>query len=279
MLGELCVIADALERWYVREQQSRGLLAVNRNLCELALRRRWVDVAALASIRMATAHRLALRLGEAAAALEVARAHAESVTAERARAELSAREKVEHALLAMTGAEPDQENVRTAAVELGRLRTAGNPAVLINLGALLLGRGRAEAALELLWEAEEAATAAQDDGARAHAVELQGVALARIHDRLVDAVRCWQRALDTFTRIGEERGEARCLQHLGSAALTHPAVASYLRNAGKTRLDARAAARVALPLLERAKALRVGQPDTALVDRYLRQARELSREP
>ncbi|MFD1049509.1 hypothetical protein ACFQ1S_30230, partial [Kibdelosporangium lantanae] len=58
-------IADALEAWYVREQQSSGLLAVNQGLHVLADRAHLPDLAALTAIRMATAHRMADRLGEA----------------------------------------------------------------------------------------------------------------------------------------------------------------------------------------------------------------------
>ncbi|MGH3758312.1 hypothetical protein [Actinophytocola sp.] len=276
VLPDLGAIADALEVWYVREHRSRGLLEVNAGLYALVCRARREDLAALAAIRQATAHRLARRPGEAAGALDLARAHVAAVPDDRPRAELDGRAQVESALLAMTTADADA--LHEAVDELGRLRgagrLAGHPELLVNLGALCLGRGRVAEALAHLYEAEELAVDARDAGCEAHAVELQGVALSQQDGQLVEAARRWLRARATFTRIGEDRGVARCLQHLGSAALVDPRVAGRLRDGRMVPLPRHEAAAVAVELLERAKSLRTGQPDTGLVDHYLARARE-----
>jgi hypothetical protein len=277
VFADLCTIADGLDVWYVREQQSLGLLEVNRGLYELALRARRDDVAALAATRTATAHRLARRFGESAAWLDIAQSHAKS-TDDRTRAELDARERVERALLAASGPVLDPEAIRDEMAELQALRTAGrdlpgHAVRLITLGQLAILADRPTEALDCLREAEKVAQDARDTGSEAHSVELQGIARARQDDDLAAAVRCWQRARTAFARIGEDVGESRCLQHLGSVALTDPRMAGLLRYGRPMALSPRDAAAVALQLLERAKELRTGQPDTGLVDDYLDEAR------
>jgi hypothetical protein len=90
---------------------------------------------------------------------------------------------------------------------------------------------------------------------------------------LVEAVRAWQLARATFARIGDDQGEARCLQHLGTAALVDPAAAGQILKGTPERLATRDAALEALRCLERAKTLQTGKPDTSLVDHYLGVAR------
>lgn len=273
VLDDLCGIADALAKWYVREQQSSGLLAVNGGLYALVERRGRQDLAALAAIRMATAHRMAHRFGEAAAHLDIARTHAEQLRDVRVRSELDTREHIERALLAMTGDLPS-DGMRRAVTELDRVRTvarASAPTVLINLAALCMGQGELDEALEHLLRAEELALDARDAGCQAHSVELQGIVLSQRN--LIEAVRAWQLARATFAKIGEDQGEARCLQHLGSAAVTDARAAGQLLHGHPTNLSRREAAEVALAHLERAKALRAGQPNTALVDHYIAKAR------
>jgi hypothetical protein len=270
-IEDLAGIADALEAWYVREQQPGGLLEVNKNLRTLAERANRPDLVGIAALRMATAHRIARRLGDANAMLDVAAAYPSG--------ELEIREHIERALLCMAGsthAGPDPEGMARAETELCRLldtrpQYPGTTIALINLGALCLQQQRPADALTYLRRAEKLATAGHDTGARAHTLELQGVALSS--EDVPAAVRLWWRAEELFTLVAEEQGEARCLQHLGSAALTNPTVAGQIRDGRPTDLTPREAAAVALPLLERSKRLRAGQPDTTLVDHYLHLAR------
>ncbi|GAB3472594.1 hypothetical protein [Actinophytocola sediminis] len=278
VFADLCVIADGLDNWYVREQRSHSQLGVNRGLYELALRVRREDVAALAANRIAAAHRLARRFGDTTAWLDIAQSHAKS-TDDRTRAELEARERVERALLAASGPEPDTEAIGEAMAGLATLRAAGrrlpgHAVRLVNLGVLAILGERPGEALECLREAEKVARDARDTGSEAHSVELQGTALAMRDGQLVAAVRCWQRARTIFGRIGENAGEARCLVNLAAAALNDVRLAGLLRFGRPTPLSTRDAAAVVLPLLERAKALRTGQPGTDLIDHYLDQARQ-----
>lgn len=270
ILDDLCALADAMARWYVRERLSVGLLAVHAGLQDLALRVDWLDVAAHAAVRKAAAHRIAAvhgnahRFGDAIKELDGARARLELVPDARVRAELDVRERVERALVAI-----DRRSGLSAA--LGDLSSvsAASPAVLINVAVLRLADGARGDALENLLLAEELAQNAGDHGAEAHSVELQGVVLS--HWNLVEAVRAWQLAKDTFTRIGEKQGEARCLQHLAAAALTDARAAGQLLRGEPEPVGAREAAGTALTYLLQAKSLRPRQ-QTELVDRYLRVA-------
>lgn len=269
-IEDLSRIAEVLEAWYVREQQPGGLLAVNENLRVLAERANRPDVAGVAALRMATAHRMAGRLGAAGAMLDVA--------ADYPGAALEIREHVERALLIMassTRSGPDPEGLARAETELNRIldnhpRHPGAMTALVNLGALGLQQQRPHDALTYLRRAEKLATDRHDTGCHAHILELQGIALAATD--LLEAVRFWLRAKELFVLVGEEQGEARCLQHLGSAALVNPEAAGQIRDGRPTALPAPEAAEVALPLLARAKHLRAGQPDTTLVDEYLKLA-------
>jgi tetratricopeptide (TPR) repeat protein len=263
VLDDLCAIADALERWYVRERLPSGLLAVNTGLYGLVERAGRPDLAALASVRMAAAHRMARRFGEAAARLDVARTHVEQLRDPVLRDELDTREQAERTLLAVDrGSGFPSEAPGTSA------------AALINRGVLCMARDEWDEALEYLLRAEEVAQDAGDVGAQAHSTELQGVVLSRRN--VAEAVRAWQLARATFARIGEEHGEARCLLHLGAAAVTDPVAAGQLLRGTAEPVPVREAAEEALRYLERAKALRTGQPDTGLVDHYLALARSLA---
>lgn len=273
VLDDLSAIADALDMWYVREQQSRGLLEVSEGLYALVNRAQRDDLAALAAIRMATAHRLAGRLGRAAEPLAIAREHLAAVADERIMYELDIRVRVEVALLALTRGDPGVDALDEAIDGLEKHRDAGVPEVLLDLGALYLARQRPAEATAHLKKAERLAAAARDVGCEAHAVELQGIALSEQDGQLIEAARFWQRAQAMFERTGEDRGMARCLQHLGSAALADPRVAGHLRDGRPVPLAPHDAAAVAVEWLERAKDLRTGQPDTELADHYLGEAR------
>ncbi|GAB3897182.1 hypothetical protein GCM10029964_079640 [Kibdelosporangium lantanae] len=171
-------IADALEAWYVREQQSSGLLAVNQGLHVLADRAHLPDLAALTAIRMATAHRMADRLGEANEMLTVAAGLTEQVTDSRTAAALKLREEVERSLLGLSRSS-GTETLAEAETSLRRIVATRRPrglvlsTALINLGAVCVRRGRPADALLFLRRAEKAAREQGDTGSQAHAIELQ----------------------------------------------------------------------------------------------------------
>jgi tetratricopeptide (TPR) repeat protein len=301
VLDDLAVIADALEGWYVREQQAGGLLAVNTALHTLAERAGRPELAGAAAIRMATAHRMVGRIGDAGTKLDVAARCAAGLRHDQA-SELAVREHVERALLYMAGVRPELEDPAGAAdpdgadgpaegedaagaeaerkeladaeAELDRILAThrdhqGATAALINLGALCVKQRRPDAALRHLRRAERLAIDRRDLGCRAHALELQGVALSSQDGRLLDAVAAWRLAEHYFATIGEEQGESRCLQHLGAAALVDGKAAGQIRDNRPHPLDDSDAAVLALGLLRRAKRLRAGQPGTHLLDHYL----------
>jgi tetratricopeptide (TPR) repeat protein len=272
VIDDLARIAEALEVWYVREQQSGGLLAVNDGLYGLAERADRPELAGITAIRIATAHRMAGRLGEADAMLDVVGTHATRLRADDA-AELDVREQVERTLVAMTGSHPDREALGQAEKELTRVLAShrDDTVVLINLGALCLRLGRPDDALTHLRKARRLAVDRRDTGAQAHAIELHGIAVA--HEQLLEAARLWRQAWKIFDTLGEEQGVARCLQHLGAAALVDATIAGLLRDGRPSPLPDREAAAVALLILEQSKKLRAGQPDNALVDHYLTIAR------
>ncbi|HEV2781718.1 MAG TPA: hypothetical protein VGX25_20225 [Actinophytocola sp.] len=277
VIDDLAAIADALEAWYVREQQSGGLFTVSQALRDLAERAGRTDLAGLAAVRMAAASRIAAALDEAGQRLDAAARYVDRLPAEAA-AGLRVRIRIERALLALAGpGRADPDRLAAAERELDRVADAqsGHPELTIvrlNLGALCLGRQRWREALEHLDRARGLAAEQRDTGCEAHAVELQGVALAA--GDLPEAVHRWLRAKEWYERTGDEQGEARCLQHLGSAALTDATAAGQIRDGRPAALTPPEAARVALSLLEKAKSLRAGQPDTSLVDHYLSVARQ-----
>ncbi|TDV41766.1 hypothetical protein [Actinophytocola oryzae] len=266
VLDDLCVIADALARWYVRAGLPTNLLTVHRGLHDLAVTAGWLDIAAHAAIRQATAHRMAgahgapHRFGDAVKELDNARSYLEQVQNQRVRAELDVRERSERALVAIDRG----TGLSDAFTDIADLHVA-SPSVLVNLGVLHLGRGDLSDAAWHLLRAETLAQEAGDHGAWAHSLELLGVVLS--HWRLVDAVRLWQLARTTFNRIGEKQGEARCLQHLASAALVDSRAAGQLLWGDPEPVAEREAARVALTHLLEARSLRPRQ-QTPLADHY-----------
>jgi hypothetical protein len=261
VLDHLVAIADGLEKWYVREQQPSNLEKVGGGLFALAERVGRHDIAALGAIRTAIALRIRRHPGDAVTQLGLADERAEKAQPDEVRRDLEARIWVERALLGLAGAEEGLSRVDQSAT------------VLLNRGMLCIARNAVDEAHDFLDKAERLALAAGDSGCVAHIVELRGIALSQKDGQLVDAAALWQRARVTFKNLGERHGEARCLQHLGSAAITDTRVAAYLRDGSTGELPLPAAAKTAVELLEDAKELRAGQLDTGLVEHYLAEAR------
>jgi hypothetical protein len=219
------------------------------------------DLEALGAVRTAIALRISRLPGDAVTQLDLADVCADKVQRDEVRRDLEARIWVERALLGLDGAEKELSRVDQSAT------------VLLNRGMLCIARNAVDEARDHLALAERLASAAGDPGCVAHSVELQGITLSQQDGQLVAAAARWQRARVMFANLREDQGEARCLQHLGAAAITDTRVAAYLRDGSTEELSLREAAETAIPLLERAKELREGQPDTELVDHYLAVAR------
>lgn len=283
LLDDLAAIADALDAWYVRELQSDGLVRTSRGLIELATRAGRPELVRLAELRIAAAHRIGTHLDLADRA--IGPVHADDGTDRHPVGfALRARWHNERALIEFDRASAVGDDSPAAAERLQaaehelRLALAAVPAddetgricVLVNLAAVCLEqRGRITAAVELLDRAYDLAR--PDASATAHVVELQGVAALR-EDRDRHAVELWQRALGVYRDLGEEQGQARCLQHLGTLALTRPRTVDLLDPGDRLPAGPDRAARVARDYLLRSKRLRAGQPNPTLVDHYLQAA-------
>jgi tetratricopeptide (TPR) repeat protein len=285
ILDDLAAIADVLDIWYGREQQAVGLRQTSERLRALALRADRADLAQLAMIRLAAAWRMAGRLDEADLSLVRAdrSAPAAGPTSAALRTRLhNERAVVHHArakrllertdrIAAADALDNANRRLRQAWATVPNADIAGAVCVLINMAAVCLGQDRPLRARTHLDQAEMMARTGGDLSGEAQVIELQGVVAAR-RRRFRQAVRLWQRANSRYAQLGEEQGQARCLQHLGSAALVKPRVAGLLHIGRAVRLSAEDSARVAWPLLRDSKRLRAGQPDTGLVDDYLRLA-------
>ncbi len=114
---------------------------------------------------------------------------------------------------------------------------AGEVAIQINLAIVhLYRRGVPAGALDQLRPAAARAGAAGDVSGHAHALELLGVA-AWIQDSPSEAIAWWEEAELLYSEIGEGEGRARCLQHLGSAAvlLEKPKGLAHLEQSAELR--------------------------------------------
>ncbi|GAA3556869.1 hypothetical protein [Kribbella ginsengisoli] len=263
-------ICDALEAWYLRRQDSRGLLELSELLTAAgdACARR--DLAELAAARAATAYRLMGDLETASTRLGVS---SNVATRGRTAAALTTRRQVERALLHLARAEQApagsdrDEAVLNARDRLddARLRRpgpdlAGEIAIQINLAIVHLYQQDPESALDRLRAAAARATAAGDASARAHALELHGVA-AWMQRSPKEAKQWWREAANLYAEVDEPEGRARCLQHLGSAEIIN-----------NLPDNARA-------YLEQSADLRGGTTGHPLLAHYLKAARDAGDQP
>lgn len=321
VVDDLTAIASALETWYVRRQQLAELTTVNDDLRQLATRVGRPDLQQLAALRVATAHRLRGDLGAARAELVSATEIAQR-TRHPYSAALEARQHHEWALIHLAEANRRTEDHKAAADELEnaarvleagwarlpRADISGEITTLVNLAAVGLhhehleaGAGRRDPAAggrppgepyhrrlsrvpDHLGLAEALARAERDLTGLAHVIELRGVA-AWLDEQHELAATLWRDARDRYAELGLADGQARCLQHLGSAIVVVPEVAGLLRDNQWVALDERVTDAEARWLLEHSKTLRASFPgaDTALADHYLalvgdhRRLRPLSR--
>jgi tetratricopeptide (TPR) repeat protein len=286
VVDDLAAIADALDVWYIRELQSDGLVTTSRGLAELADRAGRDELVELAQLRTAAAHRIGTHLD--LADIAIAAGEPDERTARHpAGFALRARWHNERALIefdraALVRSDPPAftERLQAAENELRRALAlvpendpAGRLCVLVNLAAVCLEQRRLFAALEFLDQAEVVAGASGDLSGAAQVVELQGVQ-AIFGGNAPHAVARWQQALALYRDLGEEQGQARCLQHLGTLAVVSPDIAGVLDTGHRFPVGADRAAAVAHDHLVRGRRLLAGQPDTTLVDYYLRIAEQ-----
>ena len=97
----------------------------------------------------------------------------------------------------------------------------GRVADLVNQAAVEARLGRVEAARGTLNQAHALSERAPDLDGHAHAHELLGVA-EWLSGHPHRASGEWRRALELYAQASDLTGQARCLQHLGTAALSDP---------------------------------------------------------
>ncbi|MEV6269799.1 hypothetical protein AB0L64_21710 [Kribbella sp. NPDC051936] len=261
-------ICDALEAWYVRHPDPDALLQLSELLTTTAESSGRRGLAELAAARAATAYRM---LGDLDAATTRLGVSSNIAAHGRTAAALKMRRQVERALLhlaradrAPAGSDRD-EAVLNARDRLDDARLtrpgpdlAADVAIAINLAVVHLYQYDGEGALEQLRPALARATAAGDLSGQAHALELMGVA-AWMRRNPHEAGSRWEHAAHLYAEVDERDGHARCLQHLGSAAV----VAGDLDKA--------------LDLLEQSSMLRTSESE--ILTKYLDAARRTSELP
>jgi hypothetical protein len=271
----LSKIGDALDAWYVRRRRPADLLELAERLGALANHAQRRDLKEVAAARAATAYRLAGDLD--AATRELGRSAGLAARGPSAAA-VRARREVEWALSNLARADgcapgtdraehlaSAHDRLADAAGALPRTDLSGDIAIHLNLGVIALYRDEPDTALDHLDLAAARALTARDVSTQAHAHELAGI-VAWSQDNPREAAARWQHAEHLYAEVAERESQARCLQHLGSAALTNPLVAAETRRPGEP------ADRVALRLLEASAHLREGAHDHALLQHYLAQA-------
>ncbi|MRH92621.1 hypothetical protein GFY24_35260 [Nocardia sp. SYP-A9097] len=145
------------------------------------------------------------------------------------------------ALAELDSTTPQLDRIATALEaawwRLPREDTAGEVCALLNLALVHLRQGRLAAARDRLELAETLATGGHDPAGLAHVHEVFGV-LDWAAGAPRQALRCWQAALGEWRDLDDPLGIARCLQHLGSAAVLDPALGAYLLDpSGDGRAD------------------------------------------
>lgn len=312
VIDDLARIADALDVWYRREHQAWLAVQVSDALWSKAEFVGLTTLTTLARFRRAAAGR-ALHAAPSGNVHTVAGASAGGTRRagerqdgtdaiggdqqptgwppadievrqhpRRFRSALRSRLAHDRAMFALTAGERTdnglrdvEQLLREAWLWLPRNDLVGAATILINLSIVHLHQGRLQPARDRLDLAESLAVTANDAGARARATELQGVA-AWSGGQGSRAMQQWELGRQRYRALGERYGEGRCCQHLGSAALHAPAMATVgLRvatgrdgttdEAGVTGIDA---ARYAYRMLLRAQ--RLLGAEAALSERRLR---------
>jgi tetratricopeptide (TPR) repeat protein len=272
---ELAHICDALDAWYIRERRAGDLLDLAGWLGTLAEHARRRDLKELAAARAATAHRLAGDLDTASR--ELGRS-ADLAARGGAAPALKARRQVERALANLARAdrcEPGgdldehlanaRDRLEDAAATLPRADVAGDTAIQLDQSIVALYRQDGELARDRLSLVVAQAQAAKDVSTEAHAQELLGVA-AWMLEHPHEAAARWQSAERLYADIEEREGQARCLQHLGSAAHVSAVVSRQVRRDDESDQEP------ALRLLERSARLRGGSHGHEVLEYYLKAA-------
>jgi hypothetical protein len=210
-------IAAALDAWFASEHRQEDRRSAAQAMADAAAQLRDGTSAAVAELRLAAIARERGDLTAAGQGLE--RVHRLLTASGPWRNQFH----TEAAVYYMTTGDLDAARDHLLACRQGRSRrdAAGRIADLINQAALEISGGKLSAAHGTLAQALDVAEDASDPDAQAHAHELLG---------LVDwysghphrAARTWEQARDLYQQAANDTGQARCLQHQGTALLAVP---------------------------------------------------------
>ncbi|MGH4007936.1 MAG: hypothetical protein ACRDTH_07220 [Pseudonocardiaceae bacterium] len=237
---DLASICDALEVGYVRQRRAVDLLELSHQLSVIGERSGRRDLRELAEVRAATAHRLMGNLdkttdrlgvasslaprGKTAAAMRARRAMERGLAhLARANCQAPGADRIEEIMCA-------RDRFDDAGLAVPRADVAADIANHLNIGITYLYQYEADQdgqfpdreshslnkAYHHLRLAAARASDSRDASAQSQALELIGVA-AWLQDNRSQAIRYWHEARHGYADVGEGEGEARCLQHLGSA--------------------------------------------------------------
>lgn len=208
-------IAEVLDTWFTREHRPEDRWSAARAMADAAAYLHDDTALAVASLRLAAVARDEGDLAAAGKHLEQADGLLGRGSALRSQLHAA------WAVYLMTAGDLD-----AAWDHLLRCREARSPrdvrgrvADLVNQAAVEVRLGRVEAARGTLVQAHALAEQAPDRDGHAHAHELLGVT-AWLSGHPQRASGEWRRALELYAQAANLIGQARCLQHLGTAVLS-----------------------------------------------------------
>ncbi len=210
-------IAAALDAWFASEHRQEDRRSAAQAMADAAAQLHDDTAAAVAELRLAAIARERGDLTAAGQGLE--RVHRLLAAGGPWRNQFH----TEAAVYYITTGDLDAARDHLLACRQGRPRrdAAGRIADLINQATLEISSGTLSAAHGTLVQALDVAEDASDPDAQAHAHELLGlVAWHGGHPHR--AARTWERARDLYQQAGNDTGQARCLQHQGTAVLAAP---------------------------------------------------------
>lgn len=210
-------IAAALDAWFAREHREEDRRSAAQAMADVASCLGDDTAAAVAELRLSALARERGDLTAAGQGLE--RVHSLLSPGDPWRNQLHA----ESAVYFMTTGDLDAAREHLLASRQARPRrdAAGRSADLINQAALELRQGEESAARGTLTQALDVAEDSADLGAQAHAHELLGLVAWRSgHPHR--ASREWVQARALYEQAADLSGQARCLQHQGTALLAEP---------------------------------------------------------
>jgi tetratricopeptide (TPR) repeat protein len=210
-------IAGALDTWFAREHRQEDRRAAAQAMADAAARLGDDTAAAIAELRLAA---IARERGDLTAALRgLERVHQLLAAGGPWRNQFH----TESAVYYITTGDLDAARDHLLACYQGRPRrdAAGRISDLINRATLEIRADQLGAAHDTLTEALDLAEDSSDLDAQAHAHELLGILDWRTgHPNRADGT--WEQARDLYQQAGNDTGQARCLQHQGTALIAQP---------------------------------------------------------